>query len=139
MWCRNNRTRTKFNCVVYMSISHTSIHSWDHIRSWGYKLVMIYYSCIIKFLEPRTRDLLMTWYADSIFNKDYFLALERIYDITYVQANQISLHRACAYNHFQRCDPTTPSFSLLFFSSIVVSYPNDNIFNHFICYKLIKP
>jgi hypothetical protein len=30
---------------------------------------------IIKYLEPKTRDLLMARYADSIFNEEYFPAL----------------------------------------------------------------
>jgi hypothetical protein len=30
---------------------------------------------ILKYLEPLTGDLFMTWFADCIFNKDYFSAL----------------------------------------------------------------
>jgi hypothetical protein len=49
--------------------------------------------------------------ASSI--KVIFSALERIYDITNVQANQISLHHACAYNHFNVVIQRPP-LSLLF-------------------------
>jgi hypothetical protein len=34
-------------------------------------------SSIIKYLEPMTGDLFMTWYADCKFSEGYFLALGR--------------------------------------------------------------
>jgi hypothetical protein len=64
----------KFDCDVYVPISppqHTSMGPHQKLGIYvGYESLSI-----TKYLEPRTWDLFMARYADSIFDEEHFPAL----------------------------------------------------------------
>ena len=64
----------KFGCGVYVPISPPQRTSMGPHRKLG---VYVGYETpsIIKYLEPKTGDLFMARYADSIFDEDHFPAL----------------------------------------------------------------
>ena len=64
----------KFGCIVYVPISPLKRTSMGSHRKLGIYVGYISPS-IIKYLEPRTGDLLMARFADSFFSEDHFPAL----------------------------------------------------------------
>jgi hypothetical protein len=64
----------KFGCVVYTPISLPKRTSMGPHRRMGI-YVRFQSPSILKYLEPLTGDLFTAWFADCIFNKDYFSVL----------------------------------------------------------------